>query len=251
VITLGIDLAAQPIRTAACAITWKRGAAQVLNLENRLDDDALLEMIAGADKTGIDAPFGWPEAFVTRISQHNRQGSWPSDRDQNALRGRLAYRETDRFVADRGTRPLSVATDKIAVPAMRCAHLLDQLRRKAQPVDRAGSGKVVEVYPSPALVAWGFAGRGYKRLAGQATLKLLMRQLLAEAPWLEIGAEERRLCERNDDAFDAVICSLVARAAHQRRTHQPPAAVAEQARREGWIHVPRDGSFELLPGRTR
>jgi hypothetical protein len=58
VITLGIDLAAQDRGTAACLIEWDAGEGRVTSVVAGLGDSALLDLIAGADKAGIDSPFG-------------------------------------------------------------------------------------------------------------------------------------------------------------------------------------------------
>lgn len=106
-----------------------------------------------ADWTGIDAPFGWPAEFLEAITQWATQGAWAKrDRD------RLRFRETDRFVQRTARLPLSVSSDRIAVPAMRCASLLTALgERRAGAggsIDRSGDDRVVEVYPGAALVQW-------------------------------------------------------------------------------------------------
>ena len=155
--TLGIDLAAQPANTSICAMEWGPGRPIVSALRSGLDDAALLEAIEGADKVAIDAPFGWPDEFVDAVSAHRNRSGWPgSDDDQDIYRFRLSFRATDRRLIEHGARrPLSVSTDLIGVVAMRCAYLLDRLAAFGEPVDRAGSGKLVEVYPAPTLTSWG------------------------------------------------------------------------------------------------
>src|SRR5438477_9672187 len=58
--TLGIDLAAEPKRTAACEIDWRAGSVRV---DVGCDDSQLLAKIDDSDHVGIDAPFGWPRDF--------------------------------------------------------------------------------------------------------------------------------------------------------------------------------------------
>ncbi|HMA27050.1 MAG: DUF429 domain-containing protein, partial [Solirubrobacterales bacterium] len=137
--TLGIDLAAQPANTSACAIEWATGVPVVSDLRTGLDDGALLEAISGADKVGIDAPFGWPDEFVDAVAAHRNRAGWPgAGEDQDLYRFQLSFRATDRRLIERGARrPLSVSTDLIGVVAMRCAYLLDRLAAWGQPVDRA------------------------------------------------------------------------------------------------------------------
>src|SRR5262245_19580776 len=151
--TIGIDLAAEPPDTAACEITWLTDTAHGRLSTNRLDDDALLALIQSADTAGIDCPFGWPQPFVTAVAAHANSVAWPG-RGQPGLghRRSLRYRLTDEVVHQRvGIWPLSVSTDRIGVTAMRCATLLDALAAAGHPVDRAGGGQVVEVYPAAAL----------------------------------------------------------------------------------------------------
>jgi predicted nuclease with RNAse H fold len=65
--TIGIDLSAQPKRTAACILTWGDNSARITHLVVGADNRMLLELIAAhtPGKVTIDAPLGWPEAFVT------------------------------------------------------------------------------------------------------------------------------------------------------------------------------------------
>jgi hypothetical protein len=43
---------------------WDDGKAVVEDLRIGADDEAVLAALAAADKAGIDAPFGWPDAFA-------------------------------------------------------------------------------------------------------------------------------------------------------------------------------------------
>jgi predicted nuclease with RNAse H fold len=235
VLTLGIDLASQDDRTAMAAVVWESGRAVVGEPVSPVTDAAALEAMAAADWTGIDAPFGWPEAVVRALPGFADHGEWP-----DAGRDELRFRQTDRFVREQsGMWPLSVSSDRIAVPAWRCARLL---AARSGPVDRLGGDRVVEVYPGAALTLWGFTRRGYKRRADVRAL------LVAEierrgARWLDLAAA-RDACAASDDALDGVLAALVARAAARRLTWPPPAG--EVVRREGWIHLPRPDTFGAL-----
>lgn len=66
------------------------------------------------------------------------------------------------------------------------------------------------------------------------------------APWLEVPPEARQVCEASDHYLDALVSSLVARAAERNLTVAPTADEAPYATREGWIHVPTAGSLEYL-----
>jgi predicted nuclease with RNAse H fold len=239
--TLGIDLAAQPANTSACAIEWGPGRPIVSELRSGLDDATLLDAIDGADKAAIDAPFGWPDEFVEAICAHRNRAGWPgSGEDQDIYRFHLSFRATDRRLIEQGARrPLSVSTDLIGVVAMRCAFLLDRLAARGEPVDRAGSGKVIESYPAAALTMWGISPVGYKSRAGVARIPQLLSQLEEGLGTIDMTIQQRELAASDHNCFDALVCSLVARAAALGLTQPPePGDEADRATREGWIHVP-------------
>jgi predicted nuclease with RNAse H fold len=247
--TLGIDLAAQPPNTSACTIEWGPGRPIVSGLRSRMDDDALLDAIGGADKVAIDAPFGWPDEFVDAVAAHRNRAGWPGSReDQDLYRFQLSFRATDRRLIEHGARrPLSVSTDLIGVVAMRCAYLLDRLAARGEPVDRAGSGKVVEAYPAPALASWGLSATGYKSRVGAARLPELLSQLEEGLGGLEMTMQQREAAGSDHNSFDALVCSLVARASALGLTQPPdPGHEADRATREGWIHLPTNPLPHLL-----
>jgi len=239
--TLGIDLAAQPANTSICAIDWGPSTPIVSELQSGLDDEALLEGIADADKVGIDAPFGWPDDFVDAVVAHRDRAGWPgSGEDQDLYRFHLSFRATDRRLIERGARrPLSVSTDLIGVVAMRCAYLLDRLAARGEPVDRAGSGKVIEAYPAPALTSWGLSAIGYKSRVGVARIPELLSRVEDGLGGIEMTPQQRELAGTDHNCFDALIASLVARAAALGLTQGPESdSERDRAVREGWIHVP-------------
>jgi predicted nuclease with RNAse H fold len=247
--TLGIDLAAQPANTSACTVDWGPGRPIVSQLRSGLADDILLDSIEDADKVAIDAPFGWPDEFVEAVSAHRNRAGWPgSGEDQDLYRFQLSFRATDRQLIERGSRrPLSVSTDLIGVVAMRCAFLLDRLAARGEPVDRAGSGKLVEAYPAPALITWGLSATGYKSRVGASRLPELLSQLEDGLRGIEMTIQQRELASADHNSFDALVCSLVARAAALGLTQPPdPGAQADRATREGWIHVPTNPLPHLL-----
>ena len=247
--TVGIDLAAQPANTSACTVEWGPGRPVVSHLRSGLDDDALLEAIEGADKVGIDAPFGWPDDFVDAVVAHRDRVGWPgSAEDQDLYRFHLSFRATDRRLIEGGARrPLSVSTDLIGVVAMRCAYLLDRLAARGEPVDRAGSGKVIEAYPAPALNGWGISATGYKSRVGMARIPELLSRVEVGLGGIDMTPQERELAGADHNCFDALIASLVARAAALGLTQGPePGEDADRAVREGWIHVPTNPLSHLL-----
>lgn len=249
--TLGIDLAAQPRNTSVCAIDWGAGHPVVSELRSGLDDAALLDRISDAEKVGIDAPFGWPDEFVDAVAAHRDRRGWPgSSEDQDLYRFHLSFRATDRRLMEGGARrPLSVSTDLIGVVAMRCAYLLDRLAARGEPVDRAGSGKVIESYPSPALTSWGLSSVGYKSRVGASRLPSLLDRVEEGLGGIEMTPSQRGAAGSDHNCFDALVSSLVARAAALGLT-QPPETAEERDRavREGWIHVPTNPLGDLLEG---
>jgi Protein of unknown function (DUF429) len=243
--TLGIDLAAAPERTAVCCVTWGAGTAVAEVLPGPHDDVNLVAlMAAGWDKIGIDAPLGWPEPFVDAMTAHRELRPWPGrDADPTAHRRELKYRLTDLVVAERdGRSPLSVSTDLIGVVALRAALLLDQYARATnrQPVRRDGLGTVAEVYPAAALRRWLPDARGsYKRRGEYEALHALVAAV-ADAVPIKFAGDSHERCRTSHDAFDALICALVARAVTRRQTRCARSGVEiQRAETEGWIHVPK------------
>jgi predicted nuclease with RNAse H fold len=239
VLTVGVDLAAEPERTAVAGIEWSDGRARVCEVVCGADDDAVVAAIAQSQKAGIDCPLGWPDEFVAFVAAH-RAGhvAVRGDLTGREWRRRLTLRLTDRVVhAETGLTPLSVAADRIGHVALRCAGLLALLAGQGVPVDRCGTGTVVEVYPSASLKSWGLPYRGYKRPAEIGPLGELVDRLLAAAPWLDLGRAES-LCRRSHDAADAVVAALTARAVSQNLASVPATGQEAAARTEGWIAVP-------------
>jgi predicted nuclease with RNAse H fold len=247
VITAGVDLAAMPERTALASIEWARTRAVVRDLVCPADDGVILGAIGQAGKTGIDCPFGWPDAFADFVAAH-RSGhvALPRDDTGTGWRRELTMRRTDTFVRDSlGLVPLSVSADRIAHVALRCAVLLAKLDACGRPVDRTGAGAVVEVYPAASLRGWGLRHRGYKRPRTPDVLAAAADDLLAAAPWLDCGRHEQTI-RRSHDAFDAVIAALTARAASRGQVCPPGDDDLAAAATEGWIAIPRCPISQLL-----
>ena len=239
-LTIGIDVASQAIGTAACWVRWEHGEARIEKVEHRLEDDRLLEVLSErADTIGVDVPLGWPDDFVAAVSAHH--AGRPFGDTESAS---LTRRATDSWVwANLLQMPLSVSTDRIAYPAMRMARLLGQLN---EPVDRAGTGKIVEVYPAAALRVWKLQHQRYKRSKNRDVLAAILAEMRPRCPWLSAVDATWREVVRTDHAFDALICALVARAHALGRCHPIPRAMREAAGREGWIAVPVEGSLQRL-----
>jgi predicted nuclease with RNAse H fold len=243
--TLGIDLAAAPERTAVCAVTWEGGTAVAEVLPGPHDDAHLIALMAARwDKIGIDAPLGWPEPFVDAIAAHRELKAWPGrDADPIAHRRQLRYRLTDLVVAERDRRPpLSVSTDLIGVVALRAALLLDEYARatKGEPVRRDGLGPVAEVYPAAALRRWLPETRGSYKRRGECEPLHALVGAVADAVPIKFAGDSHERCTTSHDAFDALVCALVARAVTRDQTRRARSGVeTRRAATEGWIHVPK------------
>jgi predicted nuclease with RNAse H fold len=219
-------------------IEWLPNRAVVRDLVIDVGDVQIVKASQHADKIGLDCPLGWPEPFVALITAH-RSGLVPlTDGAGAQWRRRLAFRLTDEVVREEtGIVPLSVAADRIAHAAFRCARLLAMLAADGHDVDRCGGGGIVEVYPAATLRRWGLTHRGYKGRGQEVQHADLVTGLCAAAPWLELGASEAP-CRRSHDAFDSVIAALCARAAAIGKVTWPNDGQRVAARTEGWIALP-------------
>ncbi len=252
-LTAGVDLAAEPRGTALAVIHWAPAtastpaAATLTELHMGVTDPTIVDAAARVDKIGIDCAFGWPLEFVQFVARHSALDEPRPDADGGIdWRRTLAYRETDRAVRQRtGRWPLSVSTDRLGLTAMRCAGLLDRIQASGVPVDRAGTARVVEVYPGPSLRLWGLDTAGYR--TAPAARAALLEQMLAEAPWLDV-APFAPLIVSSADAFDAVVAALAARSAALGLADAPPPPLYERARVEGWIALPTGALGELVVG---
>jgi hypothetical protein len=245
-LTIGVDLAAEPVRTAVAALEWGGGQAVVRSLVLGASDDDVVAASRQATTIGIDCAFGWPLEFAAFVSAHTRREIIaPRTLAGRDWRRRLAYRETDRAArAVTGRWPLSVSTDRLGMTAMRCAELLDAFAAAGEDVDRSGGGRLVEAYPAAALRLWDVDTTGYK--TRPEAVALAVAALRRAAPWLALPADAAALMARSDDAFDAVIAALNARAHALGRTVPVPEKLREAAQAEGWIALPTCGLDELV-----
>lgn len=243
--TLGIDLSANPAKTGACEIDWDAGTVRLL--ARPTEDDALVEAVQQADLTGIDIPLGWPDAFVEAVIAHRDGRGWPAiEIPPPTDRVALSYRATDLASIERGARPLSVSNDRIGVAAMRGARLQHLLRGAGVEVDRSGtSGAVAEVYPAAALRHWQLTRSGYKGRANATVCQALAEEVSARCGRLA-GAVATGLAGCDDDALDAFLCAVIARAVLRGQTTRPEGHQLDVARREGWIHAPTVELAEIV-----
>lgn len=245
--TAGIDLATEPDRTGLAVMEWAEGGARVVEVRLGASNDDIVGLALNVELMGIDCAFGWPDAFVDFVAAH-RAGEIlgeeaSGDRD---WRRSLAYRATDRAVHARtGRWPLSVATDRLGLTALRCAVLLNAVAAAGAPVDRSGAppSRLVEVYPAAALRCWEIRQAGYKSDAARRAE--VLDELLAAAPWLEVGMFREVMLETSD-ALDAVLSAIVAGFAYAGAVDAPRDDALDAAAREGWIALP-SGSLAAAP----
>lgn len=235
---LGIDLASDPKRTG---IAWLRDEGEKVVVEDvqvGADDDTIVSAVKTSRKTGVDVPFGWPRTFVELLEAHRTANLSPPPSTGPDWKRQVLYRATDLEVRRRvGKNPLSVASDKIAYPAIRWAGIAARLREQGAPVPPDGHGIACEVYPGAALAAWQLAGHRYKGTKGAASRPVLVEQLSARLPWLD-WAGHRDACVDDDNALDAVISALVTRDVDRGLATSPPPELADLAAEEGWIWLP-------------
>lgn len=230
--TLGVGFAAQPKNTALCEILWDGTAATIVKVADSVTDDDVRVLVTSPPSRviGVDVPFGWPIRFVQFVQAHLSRVTPPVAASMAELR----LRETDRYVGETFKKhPLSVSTDRIGLPALRWAQLLDEFGV----ANRAGDGQFFEVSPALARRVWGLDERDDEVALVQVTARC---SVAYAAP----GFAETLLA--NGRVFDAFLCSLVTRAAVLGLTHPPPPALASAADAEGWIHVPQPGSVDQL-----
>lgn len=294
--SLGLDLSTDPRKAWWCELAWPEAGDGLIRITDLgqahalgARDDASLVVVlaerlaafgpAPGRIAGIDAPIGWPRAFVDAIRDWTE-----GPRPRLVKRSELRLRPTDRFVLEAtGLTPMSVSTDRIGSTALLCANALSELADRLG-VDwldrgRAGDG-IAEVYPAAALRLWStgdgrpLATAGYKTEA--AAREVLLAQLSEvvegdDAYWDDMVAA--------DDALDALLCALIAGSVARGATLSvdepvlagalvPPStrvadplaalearadraealrvAAQPDAAREGWIHIPRRADLPTL-----
>jgi predicted nuclease with RNAse H fold len=236
--TLGIDLSSQDANTAICVLRWAAGGCTIERQQTNVGNDEIVALMRDATASGIDAPFGWPVRFVAALTGWSSENHWTEPWDQPTQR-QLRLRATDHWIHDQIFKwPMSVSADSIAMCAMRAAALLSRAVQPGNAIDRV-DGPHFEVYPGAALIHWGLAevAAGYK--SEPEPRRALVDQLERQCTWLTIDASHRRQLAKSDHATDAFICSLIARAAAEGTTVDPPSDLDRDVlAREGWIRLP-------------
>ena len=157
----------------------------------------------------IDTPLGFSEAFVRLVTKRDHAGELGSS-DTNPY----LFRQTERFLFERGLKPLSAIKDMIGSQATKGMHVLAKFAPQILRCGVWSNGSqltTIEAYPSPC-----------KR---SATIQNLSRRY----PALD-----------HEDNQDALTCALLAYLfqAHPEALVFPSVSVSAS---EGWIWVPKDG----------
>lgn len=243
-ITCGVDLASQSADTALAVLDWSTTSPRLTQLESGVDDELILEATGRADVTAINAPFGWPDPFLEFIAS-NRAGMLPSPRRVASTSGRdlIMYRTTERRVRELlGLKLMPATSNMMASTSLRCAGLLARMREDGIQVSRGGGGRVVEVYPPASLHSWGLTEAKYKTTQN-ARVRIV--EQLARRLAIDMGPFGA-LAMESDDALDALVSALTARAVAKGLWREPQDAEETQhAPTEGWVCVPRGTIDEL------
>jgi predicted RNase H-like nuclease len=251
VLTLGVDLATEPRKTAACLISWPDDPGQrpqVDLLRTNVTDDDILALADGATVVAIDAPFGWPRAWAAAVGAHRPGAAFAAEGSPASL----TRRATDAWVAQTlGIYPLSVAANLIGATAIRCARLVRRLGRHVDTGVRPQPPFISEVYPAAALIRWGLSHRLYKGRQLRASRELLVAELVRAGLPVALSEGDRHSVESSDDALDALICALVARAIALGLTDDIPESLRTSGANEGWIRVPSPHASLLAIADTR
>ena len=234
-VTWGLDLSTNPGKCAAVAIQWDTGRPEVVDVRTPLTPAEIVDLIVTQDaQFAVDVPFGWPDAFVEFVTAHRDHAQRPPG-DREAWRKQtLAQRATDHRLLKHGALPLPASFDRLGKTAVMWSAIEFDLLAAGIRLDRSGvTGRVCETYPTAALAAWGLP-------KAKPSLEFIERAF----PFLTIGDRWAQSLSGDDDARDALVCALVARASARQLTVGP--FDVEQARREGWIHIMEQDPRALL-----
>lgn len=248
-ITVGVDLASQASDTAIAVVEWGEGRSHVTSLVLGADDEMILDGARRADAMAVASPFGWPDPFFTFLAQH-REGRVAEPRRAASVSGRddIMYRLTERRVREwLGLKLMPSTSNMLGSTVMRCAGLQTRMIEAGIEVTRGGGGRVVEAYAPASLMAWGLHEASYKT---QSVVRARMLEQIARRLALDLG-HYRALCVDSDDALDALVCALTARAVMIGQWREPVDDVERaHAATEGWICVPNGTVWSLVTPRS-
>jgi hypothetical protein len=188
------------INDATTASDWI-AALFALCKAGRPDDGARVTL-------AIDTPLGFSEAFVRLVTGLEHAGPMGSSETNPYL-----FRQTERFLFERGLKPLSAIKDMIGSQATKGMHVLGKFAPKV-----AGCGVWTDGAALTAIEAYPSGCKGSATIAGLRS---------GHAP---LG---------HADEEDALTCALIGYLHAERREALagPPDTVPVS---EGWIWVPKD-----------
>lgn len=238
-VTVGVDLATDPRKTAAVRLRWEGKDVSFAR-----DDvvfpgsDTAIEALADpADILAVDVPLGWPSAWADGVAGHRPGLDFLPDQGTTA---ELTWRETDRWVHGRtGKAPQRVAASWLGATAIRGARLNARLARagwKVNPLsDEVPARSVVETYPAALMALW------FPRASQVEDGRSRRQRVVAGLPeaGLVIDGDLERIIEI-DHVYDGMLAAIAAGATWLGLSPSPPSALAEAATREGWIRLPVD-----------
>lgn len=245
---LGVDLAAADNNTAMAVLDYRNSVWTLSEICHPCADEDIVKAVSRLPSNalaGFDCPLGWPREFGKFLADHRGEANRAIPVKVDLLRRLTDVRVPE--VVERNTptsirlHPLSVSSDRIAVPALRMAGLERQLLGPLAP-DRSGERVIVEVYPAAALALWNLPHRGYKGAKGQLIRDEILRGLSERAgARLDIANFQQKL-STNDHCLDALLCALVtvATVTGRRVSDSVPRDQDERhlAVEEGWIQLP-------------
>lgn len=242
----GLDVSTDPRKTVAVALDWAGGDVKVGEIRPKQGVAEILTLLREQDYAVLaaDVPFGWPTEFASLVAAHQEGhlAAWQHLPGQNQARTwrttQAAHRVTD-IALHRHEQikrmPLSASFDRLGATAAMWALIEADMSSEVM-IDRSGTYEastgpmIIETYPAAQLAAWGRPGR----------TKPDWSELQSLLPGLEVDPDDEVILLKSDDARDALICAVSARARALGRTLEPDQDEVGAARREGWIHVTLD-----------
>ena len=178
----------------------------------------------------IDTPLGFSESFRNLIA-----GKGAVESIEDSETNPYLFRYTERFLFQRGLKPLSAVKDMIGSQATKGMHALAKFSPRVKSVgvwQDEGNLQAIEAYPSACKHSGTMGSLLQSFIVEQEIL-----QLPLDAHWQ--GATFVPGID-HDDKRDALICALLAwlYTNEPGQLEMPP---AETPRSEGWIFVPKDG----------
>jgi len=273
--TIGLDIASKGSKSAICCLEWDSSGVQMIDLDvGHFSNEKIVTKIQhlrekpGSDDCyiGIDAPFGFPISFTDAVLAMVNITAPPQETQ--------VWRLTECWIKENlSIQPLSCTTSLITdTIAGRCLPVRYKLAAQNALSDLIGySTKIFEVYPASALVSWkaplktqnGTSSYKKNDSSGNEAKQCIVEFIfgMEKAPggdsWLQIPSQNKdeywKLLHRSDDAIDALVCALTARIVSDPSHPTDPAALGvfsknelDQIQKEGWIHVPPEGSLKEL-----